>query len=75
MVNTALYNMLCADAYLLELPLGQYPLGILPDKDTHHQKIKRERTNARVRKRCCRGEHSLPREGTSAATAPAHGER
>jgi hypothetical protein len=31
----ALYNyimLLCAHAYILALPLGQYPLGILPER-------------------------------------------
>ena len=29
--------MLCADGYLLALPLGQYPFGILPDRRHQHQ--------------------------------------
>jgi hypothetical protein len=28
----------CVDPICLALPLGQYPLGTLPDKDTHQQK-------------------------------------
>ena len=28
----------CEGTVYLALPLGQHPLGILPDKDTHHQK-------------------------------------
>ncbi len=55
--------LLCAHAYILALPLGQYPLGILPERWQVQNTQKFKRQSARVRKRRCY------------EAAPAHGER